>query len=96
MIDRCFFFNRKFDKYAAMVIDRCFESDRDFAINIIRRPATAFYNVYPLKLAARGNCRVFLASHCVQKYLDNEWYVFIHVKFHELILRFNKVWKYKL
>lgn len=78
------------------MIDRCFESDRDFAINILRRPAIAFYNIHPLKLAVRANCRAFLASHCVQKYLDNEWYVFIHVKFHELILRFNKVWKYKL
>jgi hypothetical protein len=72
------------------VIDRCFESDRDFAINILRRPAIAFYNIHPLKLAVRANCRAFLASHCVQKYLDNEWYEFIDVNLIELIVCFNR------
>ncbi len=76
----------KFDKYAALVIDRCFENDRDFAINILRRPAIAFYDVYPLKLALKANCRVFLASHCVQKYLDNEWYMFIIINHIQLTI----------
>ncbi|CAF4141881.1 unnamed protein product, partial [Rotaria sp. Silwood1] len=67
----------KLDKYAASIIDRCFENDRDFAINILARPAAAFYNVYPLKLALQANCRAFLASKCVQKHLDNEWYALI-------------------
>ena len=43
-------------------------------MNILRRPAIAFYNVLPLKLALKANSRAFLASKCVQKYLDNEWY----------------------
>ena len=55
------------------MIDRCFENDRDYAMNILRRPAMAFYNVYPLKLALKANCQTFLASKCVQKHLDNEW-----------------------
>jgi hypothetical protein len=64
---------REFDKHAASIIDRCFQSDRDFAINILRRPAIAFYNELPLDVALPGNCRRFLASKCVQKFLDNEW-----------------------
>jgi hypothetical protein len=68
----------KFDKYAALVIDRCFENDRDFAIHIIGRSAVSFYDENPLKVALKGNSREFLASKCVQKYLDNEWYALIH------------------
>ncbi|CAF4014436.1 unnamed protein product, partial [Rotaria sp. Silwood1] len=71
-IDILFFLYSKLDKYAASIIDRCFENDRDFAINILARPVAAFYNVYPLKLALQANCRAFLASKCVQKHLDNE------------------------
>ncbi len=72
----------KLDKYAAAIIDRCFENDRDFAINILRRPAVEFYDVNPLVLALKANGRAFLASKCVQKYLDNKWYVLIHVNLH--------------
>ena len=64
---------RILDKYAASVIDLCFENDRDFAVNILRRPAPAFYDVQPLPLALKANCQRYLASKCVQRYLDNEW-----------------------
>jgi hypothetical protein len=66
-------FCRKFDKYAASIIDRCFDVNKDFAVNLLRRPAAAFYNVEPLTLASKANCRAFLASKSVQRYLDNEW-----------------------
>jgi len=67
-------FNRKFDKYAASIIDRCFEVDRDFAVGLLNRPAVAFYKLDPLKVALKADCRAFLASKCVQRHLDNEWY----------------------
>ncbi|CAF1262466.1 unnamed protein product [Adineta steineri] len=70
----------KLDKYAASLVDRCFECDRDFAVNILKRPAIAFFNVLPLKLALKANCRAFLASKCVQRYLDNEWFGNINYK----------------
>ena len=66
-------FCRKFDKYAAAIIDRCFNVNKDFAVNLLRRPAAAFYNPYPLDLALKADCRAFLASKCVQRHLDNEW-----------------------
>ena len=69
----CFAFHRKFDKYAESIIDRCFDIDRDFAINLLRQPATNFFNENPLSLAMKAHCRAFLASKCVQKHLDNEW-----------------------
>lgn len=67
-------FYSKLDRYAASVIDQCFENDRDFAIHLLRREAVAFYKVDSLSLALKANCRAFLASKCVQKHLDNEWY----------------------
>jgi hypothetical protein len=67
-------FSRQLDKYAAAIIDRCFDVDRDFAVTLLNRPAVAFYNADPLKLALKANCRSFLASRCVQRHLDNEWY----------------------
>ncbi|CAF1451499.1 unnamed protein product [Rotaria sordida] len=77
----------KLDKYAASIIDRCFEIDRDFAFNILTRPADAFYNIYPLKLALQANCRAFLGSKCVQKYLDNEWFGNINYKRQNIHIR---------
>jgi len=71
------FFWRKLDKYAASIIDRCFDVDRDFAVGLLNRPAVAFYNENPLKLALKADCRAFLASRCVQRHLDNEWYEWI-------------------
>ena len=64
----------QFDIHATAIIDRCFDADEDFAVDLLKRPAHAFYNVKPWELAAKSNCRSFLASKCVQKYLDNEWY----------------------
>ena len=91
-------FVSQLDKYTASIIDRCFENDRDFAVNIIRKPAIAFYNVLPLKLALKANSRAFLACKCVQKYLDNEWYDFVvererlnRERFSISILRFGNI-----
>jgi len=55
------------------IIDRCFESDEDFAVNLLKQPAIAFDNIEPLKLAEQAKCGAFLASKCVQKYLKQKW-----------------------
>jgi hypothetical protein len=55
------------------IIDRCFDNDENFAVDIIKRPAAAFEDSYPLEIARKSNCKAFLASKCVQGYLDNEW-----------------------
>ncbi|CAF4403416.1 unnamed protein product, partial [Adineta steineri] len=39
---------------------------------MLKRPSTIFYDNTPLHLAMKGNCRSFIASKCVQKYVDNE------------------------
>lgn len=55
------------------IIDRCFDNEESFAIDLLKQQAVAFDNVDPLKLAEQAECRAFLASKCVQKYLDQQW-----------------------
>ena len=55
------------------IIDCCFNNDEDFAVNLLKQPAVSFDNIEPLKLAEQTKCRIFLASKCVQKYLDYKW-----------------------
>ena len=55
------------------IIDQCFNHDEYFAVDLLKQPAALFDNIEPLKLAAQANCRVFLASECVQRYLDQKW-----------------------
>ncbi len=69
-----FFRFSQFDLHAMSIIDRCFDNDENFAVDILKRPAAPFNNVDPLYLAQKSDCRTFLASKCVQRYLDNEWY----------------------
>ena len=57
------------------IIDRCFDNDENFAVNIVKRHASAFADVEPLRFAQKAKCRSFLASKCVQRHLDNTWYV---------------------
>jgi hypothetical protein len=66
--------NRQFDGHASKIIDRCFTKDNNFAINLLGSKATTFYNCKPLDVARRSNCKIFLASDTVQKYLDDKWY----------------------
>ncbi|CAF1166712.1 unnamed protein product [Adineta ricciae] len=68
------------DNYAASIIDRCFDNDEEFAVDMLKRPSTVFYNITPLQLALKSNCRSFIASKCVQRYIDNEWYGHINYK----------------
>jgi hypothetical protein len=55
------------------IIDRCFDNDENFGVDILKRPIAAFSDIDPLHLAEKSDSRAFLASKCVQRYLDNEW-----------------------
>ena len=63
----------EFDQYAMSIIDQCFDTDENFAVDLLKEKAAAFGYVEPLKVAQEADCRVFLASKCVQRYLDNRW-----------------------
>ncbi len=63
----------QFDIHATSIIDRCFDNDDNFGVDLLKRPTAAFYGVNPLTLALKSDCRSFLASKCVQRYVDNEW-----------------------
>ncbi len=63
----------QFDHYAMSIIDQCFDSDEQFAVGLLKENAAAFDNLDPLKVAQEADCRIFLASKCVQRYLDNNW-----------------------
>lgn len=55
------------------IVDCCFDNDEDFAVNLLTQPAISFDDIKPLELAEQTKCRVFLASKCVQRYLDYKW-----------------------
>ncbi|CAF4193855.1 unnamed protein product, partial [Rotaria sordida] len=63
----------QFDIHAILIIYQCFDNDENFAIDLLKQPAVAFNDIYPLQLARKINCKSFLASKCVQKYLDYQW-----------------------
>jgi hypothetical protein len=55
------------------IIDRCFDHDDDFAIDLLKQPAVAFDDRKPLDIAEQAKCRAFLASKCVQKHVNQQW-----------------------
>lgn len=63
----------QFDVHATAIIDRCFDNEDHFGVDLLKRPAAAFYDVDPFHLARKADCRSFLASKSVQRHLDNEW-----------------------
>lgn len=69
--DVCF---REFDNHAAEIIDICYRTEEDFAIEILTTNSKLYFNYSPLELAKQNNSRSFLATKCVQKYLDKQWY----------------------
>ncbi|CAF1151401.1 unnamed protein product [Rotaria sordida] len=69
-----------FDGYARSIIDHCFDNNKMFAIKLLKGPIATFYNAHPLKRAREANCRKFIASPCVQRYLNNLW--FGHINYH--------------
>lgn len=69
----------KFDFHAMTIIDKCFDNDENFAVELVKRPVASFDNIRPLVLAYKANCRPFLASKCVQRVLDNAWLVSVFI-----------------
>ncbi|CAF3116093.1 unnamed protein product [Rotaria socialis] len=70
----------QFDVFAKSIIDQCFANDVFFGVNILKQPAVAFNNLQLLSVAQRAECQSFLASDCVQKYLDHKWFGNINYK----------------
>lgn len=84
------FFHRQFDYHAMSIIDRCFDNDEYFGVELLKQPALAFDNVDPLKIAQEADCRIFLASKCVQRHLDNQWFGNINYKRRAINFRVRK------
>ncbi|CAF3929782.1 unnamed protein product [Rotaria sp. Silwood2] len=70
----------QFDIHAMSIIDRCLDNDENFAVDLLKHSAVAFNHIDPLLLARKADCRSFLASKCVQRYLDNKWFGYINYK----------------
>ncbi|CAF1348429.1 unnamed protein product, partial [Didymodactylos carnosus] len=63
---------KKFDIHAAKIIDKCFDEDEDFSLEILTTKSN--FNYTPLELAKQINSRPFIETKCFQKYLDFQWY----------------------
>ncbi|CAF4146733.1 unnamed protein product, partial [Rotaria sordida] len=63
-----------FDDHAAQIIEACYNVDEDFAVEILTTKSKLYFNYDPLKLARENNSRSFLATKCVHKHLDKQWY----------------------
>lgn len=55
------------------IIDCCFHNSESFGVSLLKQRAVMFDNMKPLELAEEADCRIFLASECVQRYLDHKW-----------------------
>lgn len=65
---------REFDVHAAKIIEKCFEIDEDFAVEILKTHSTLYFNYNPIQLAEESCSYTFLGTKCVQKYLDRKWF----------------------
>ncbi|CAF4040031.1 unnamed protein product, partial [Rotaria sordida] len=65
---------KDFDEHAAGIIEKCFQKDEEFAVSILTENSQRYFNYSPLQLAKESNSRSFLATKCVQKYLDKKWF----------------------
>ncbi|CAF1491232.1 unnamed protein product, partial [Didymodactylos carnosus] len=65
---------KEFGEHAAGIIDRCFQVDEEFALKLLTQESDVFFKYNALYLAREINSRPFLATKCIQKHLDTEWY----------------------
>ena len=66
--------SREFDNHAARIIEACYHIKEDFAVEILTADSKLYFDYSPLQLAKENNSRSFLATKCVHKYLDKQWY----------------------
>ena len=52
----------------------CFNENEEFALDILTKKSPMYFNKDPLQIAKDINCRAFLATKTVQRYLDQKWY----------------------
>ncbi|CAF3676523.1 unnamed protein product [Rotaria socialis] len=64
----------EFDDHAAGIINKCFEKDEEFAVTILTSTSKQYFYYSPLQLAKESNGRKFLATKCMHKYLDKQWF----------------------
>lgn len=69
---------RKFEDHAVQIIEECYKTDPDFAIELLTTKSELYFHSSPLKLAQENGSRSFLSTDCVQNYLDRLWYGDIH------------------
>ncbi|CAF3679181.1 unnamed protein product, partial [Rotaria socialis] len=78
----------KFDDHAAQIIEQCYRTDRKFALGLLETKSTVYFDYTPLQLAKKNHSRSFLATKCVQNYLDKLWYGDINYE----ELRYSMAW----
>ncbi|CAF0956491.1 unnamed protein product [Didymodactylos carnosus] len=76
---------KDFAQHAAAIVDRCFDVDEKFALELIRIPSKDLFNRTPLKLAQEINSRAFISTKTVQKYVDEQWYGNINGDAHRFV-----------
>ena len=67
-------YNREFGVHAARIIDKCFDEQEKFALQVLTTKSKLYFGYSALQLAEETNSRSFLATNCVQKHLDGLWY----------------------
>lgn len=60
--------------HAANIIEKCFEIDENFAIDVLKTPSKLYFNYKAIKLAEENGSYAFIGTKCVQKYLDRKWF----------------------
>ncbi|CAF3921746.1 unnamed protein product, partial [Rotaria sordida] len=62
-----------FDEHATIIMNRCFNTNEDLAIQILTSHSEVYFDYSPLELAEEIGSHSFLGTKCVQKYLDRQW-----------------------
>jgi hypothetical protein len=52
----------------------CFDENDEFALDVLTKTSSLFFEKAPLQIAKDINSRTFMATKTVQRYLDRQWY----------------------
>ncbi|CAF1462694.1 unnamed protein product [Rotaria sordida] len=62
-----------FDEHATAIMNRCFHTNEDFAIQVLTSHSELYCDYSPLELAEETGSHSFLGTKCVQTCLDRIW-----------------------
>ncbi|CAF1383369.1 unnamed protein product [Rotaria sordida] len=62
------------EEIAVSIIDMSYEYDKFFTLSLLEHEVDTFNHMTLLKFAETVQCKSFLASRCVQRYLQKIWY----------------------